>query len=104
MGRNHIHKNRDKNKQKLPQVPDALKGKQTAFTKNIQASLLTRMTAKRKSVRKRPTTERKRKTLMKTPCLRLRQGFLHVGETFTNRRAFFYFRRFVRIARLYDGG
>lgn len=25
MGRNHIHKNRDKNKQKLPQVPDALK-------------------------------------------------------------------------------
>lgn len=25
MGRNHTHKNRDKNKQKLPQVPDALK-------------------------------------------------------------------------------
>ncbi|MGW8460379.1 YfhD family protein [Bacillus atrophaeus] len=25
MGRNHIHKNRDKNKQKLPQVPDAYK-------------------------------------------------------------------------------
>lgn len=69
MGRNHIHKNRDKNKQKLPQVPDALKGKLTAFTKNIQASLLMRMTAKRKSVQKQQTAERKRKIVNKKPLV-----------------------------------
>lgn len=62
MGRNHIHKNRDKNKQKLPQVPDALKGKLTAFTKNIQPSLLMQMTAKRKSVRKLTDNRAKKKS------------------------------------------